>query len=50
MSGEFIESKGRKKKLKIGQEENTPRDGIFDEGGDENIRIENQPHALAALA
>jgi len=50
MSGEFIKGKGWKKKLQIGQEKNTSCDGIFNERGDENIRIENQPHALAALA
>ena len=50
MSGEFIEGKGWKKKLQIGQEKNTSCDGIFNKRGDENIRIENQPHAFAALA
>ena len=50
MFREFIKGKGWKKKLKIREEENTSRDGVFDECGDENIRIEDQPHVFEALA
>ena len=47
-----IRSKGKgwKKKLKIGEEKNTSCDGVFYKCGDENIRIENHPHAFEALA
>lgn len=50
MPGELVKGKGRQEKLQIGQEENASRHGIFDEGGDQDIRIKNQSHACEALA
>jgi len=50
MPGELAKGKGRQEKFQIGQEKNASRHGIFDEGGDKDIRIKNQPHAPEALA
>jgi hypothetical protein len=45
MSGKFVEGKSRQKKLQIGQEENTPRDG----SGEVFCRILSQPAARSDL-
>lgn len=50
MPGELIKGKGRQEKCQIGQEKNASRNGILNEGGNQDIRIKNQPHAREALA
>jgi hypothetical protein len=49
MPGGLVKGKGRQEKFPIGQEKNASRHGIFDEGGNQDIRIKNQSHALEAL-
>ena len=50
MCREFIKGKSGEKKLKIRKEQNSSCDRVFNECGDQNIRIENQSHAFKTLA